>query len=673
MLVGMFQQRITSKTMWQHIHSWCLGICVALLCVFISAQPALARAKSRFYTIPKVHIEALVLPDGTLQVEEYRTFDFRGSFNGVYWYFPLIEREGMSEPRSIKVDSVSLVDETHQQEELFSENLTATVGSSKAYSVKNDNGKTKVTVFHPSNSEERVFKLSYHIPSLVQRHADVAELYWMFIPEGWEQDSENITCVLRLPIPESENFVLGDTVRAWGHGNLAGIVEQKEREIHFSVPHISAGDFAEMRVVFPQQWLTDAPSSSQQRLQTILAEEQKWADDANATRMNSMIVSGSLIVLLFVGIAGIVMVTRRIRSYRKQAIKLDYFSQIPSRDHPAIMATMFQDTWNVAPERLFLASLMRLSVRGILKLELDHHSYKNLLKPKAKDYTITWVKPLPPVVSNNHKEKTAFEIDSLILEIIFRTADYDLAEYKSVRKSEFSERFTHSTEIAAADEQLSRLSSICLASIEKEYRVCDSRHTKSMVFHLITAILQLILTFVITTVAFNVLTAVSVFMVIMFGVVNFVVAVVYIMLSISMKDTYTVEGYNVLYRIKGFAHWCDSTKEIRNARIEDTLLWKEILVVACALGVTKKLLKYLEEFYPDLIEDEQNVDLFYAMQWMYLVNSSSSRGFAPDSILPSSSSFESGLSNWSGGGGGGGGFSSGGGGGFGSGGGGGAF
>ena len=50
--------------------------------------PGQALASDRSYQITQVDIDATVDADGTLHVVETRTFDFDGSFNGVYWDIP---------------------------------------------------------------------------------------------------------------------------------------------------------------------------------------------------------------------------------------------------------------------------------------------------------------------------------------------------------------------------------------------------------------------------------------------------------------------------------------------------------------------------------------------------------------------------------------------------------
>ena len=61
---------------------------LAVLAIFVGALALPEVALAREYAISDVSIDATVEPDGTLLVTETRTFDFDGSFNGVYWDIP---------------------------------------------------------------------------------------------------------------------------------------------------------------------------------------------------------------------------------------------------------------------------------------------------------------------------------------------------------------------------------------------------------------------------------------------------------------------------------------------------------------------------------------------------------------------------------------------------------
>ena len=54
-------------------------------------------------------------------------------------------------------------------------------------------------------------------------HEDVAELYWTFVPSGFEDKIKNIAIKVNLPNKDNSNLF-----RAWAHGNLSGNVSLED-------------------------------------------------------------------------------------------------------------------------------------------------------------------------------------------------------------------------------------------------------------------------------------------------------------------------------------------------------------------------------------------------------------------------------------------------------------
>lgn len=75
-----------------------------------------------------------------------------------------------------------------------------------------------------------------------------------------------------------------------GHGPLDGTVEPDATvpEVRYSVPVVSSGTYAEARVAFPLAWVPElvasGTGSSEERLSTIVSEEETWAREANERR-----------------------------------------------------------------------------------------------------------------------------------------------------------------------------------------------------------------------------------------------------------------------------------------------------------------------------------------------------------------------------------------------------
>ena len=78
-------------------------------CLLALSMPVSAAAPKDYY-FPEVKVEVTVASDGTFLVDEYRTFEFEGSFSYAYIVIPLrIERLGVR--REVEVSGLVVTDE----------------------------------------------------------------------------------------------------------------------------------------------------------------------------------------------------------------------------------------------------------------------------------------------------------------------------------------------------------------------------------------------------------------------------------------------------------------------------------------------------------------------------------------------------------------------------------
>jgi hypothetical protein len=116
----------------------------------------------------------------------------------------------------------------------------------------------------------------------VTRCSDVGELCWKFVSDGWEVPSENVVCTVDLPVPLAETISVGNNVQVWAHGPLSGTITTGGDRVRATVPSVSSGEYAELRVTMPSAWLLDMDTVDEERLDTILQEEKGWAEETNA-------------------------------------------------------------------------------------------------------------------------------------------------------------------------------------------------------------------------------------------------------------------------------------------------------------------------------------------------------------------------------------------------------
>ena len=331
---------------------------------FLLAAPA--RAYADGYSVDEVSMSATVRKDGSLSVVERRTFSFDGEVNGVYWTIPHAENQ-QGAASGVEVDDVACTDGADKG--AFRRVAVAEKGESGVYTVEDDGASTTIMVFSPQDDSTATFQVSYTLDGAVMAWADTGELYWQFVGPDWEEASEDVS--LNVRFEGAPAGLAGADVRAWGHGPLEGTVEVGGASVSYRMPEVAPGEFAEARVVFPRGWVPGLAASPKARLQTVLDEEAAWAEEANARRERARTALAVLRAACMGGsavfAAGAWVFRWRRRASQRPRFAETYFRDVPSNDHPAVIAAFCRK--GKVEDEAFVATLMKLTDDGVISID----------------------------------------------------------------------------------------------------------------------------------------------------------------------------------------------------------------------------------------------------------------------------------------------------------------
>ncbi|HNY91498.1 MAG TPA: DUF2207 domain-containing protein, partial [bacterium] len=158
-----------------------------------------ARA-DKSYTIGPVRIEAWLEQDGSLRVEEERSYDFSGSFHYAFRSLPL--REGVHYSDFVVLEGA----------QAYIEQAGDDPGS---FAVRQEEGLIEVRWFFSARDERRTFIFRYRLTGAVARHEDAGLFYYQFIGKDWGQRQRDVSLTLHPPQEGS-----GGEVLHWLHGPL---------------------------------------------------------------------------------------------------------------------------------------------------------------------------------------------------------------------------------------------------------------------------------------------------------------------------------------------------------------------------------------------------------------------------------------------------------------------
>ena len=322
-------------------------------------------APRKDYHFPSVLIDATVHADGTLELDERRTFDFRGEFTfatfTVDWPFEQIEEFEVTEDgRPLSVAPISTAD-----------------GLSATWSFA-------------ARDERRTFRIRYRARCAVDAYQDAAHLLWQFVGTGWDQETDLLRVTVRLPEaarssvnrpttcpagsgPEglrTRPLRDGETL-AWGHGPLAGVVRIPDPQtVELTVRDLRPFTFVEGSILFPVQAVPLAPIEPGPGRAGVLAEEGRLAEMANAVRRQHRLETG-LVWVLLVGVplfaAAMVVLARR----RDRVPGVPRHLQEPPEDiHPVDLAMLWSAAeGHLQPKNAYRAQMLHLARTGAIDVQ----------------------------------------------------------------------------------------------------------------------------------------------------------------------------------------------------------------------------------------------------------------------------------------------------------------
>jgi hypothetical protein len=343
-----------------------------ILVVFGAASPAIAKS----YDITRVEMEARLMPDGSMEVSEARTYRFEDSFRYAYRDLPA---------------GGPVVFEDFAVSEGGARFRLSDTESPGTFKVERRGSSIRVTWFYRASDESRTFTFTYRARNAVTRHEDAAVLYYKFIAEEWDIPQRNVTLRLKPPEPLPREHI-----NEWLHGPLwAESRILADATILASCQYLPRNTYFEIRALYPTGVFPDAPVRSGEVRRKILTEEAAWADEANRLREAARARAAARRqreaqgrwIAIAAGIAGLIVWWSLYRRYGKRPELprfLEMTSEIPDDTPPALLSYLLYSR-QVAGSAL-VGTMLDLSRRGFLALREERREVRSIwggTKPKT--------------------------------------------------------------------------------------------------------------------------------------------------------------------------------------------------------------------------------------------------------------------------------------------------
>lgn len=571
--------------------------CAALLVV--------APATTLAFDMPSVHITADVQPNGDVVVAEARTFSFDDDVNGVFWNIPFASNQ-QGNASSIDIKSVSVKGTAYWLDgasQTFTQTGYASSGDTGVYTLNQSDEGLELKVFMPQEEDdEATVTLSYVLHGAVMAWSDTAELYWKFIGSEWEESSEDVQLdVTFVGAQTGSSAVTGTddaTLRAWGHGPLDGSVSLDAGDGHASVqlvaPEVDPGQFAEVRVTFPNDWVPDLAASGESRLETVLAEEQAWADEANARREHArMVTSVGSVIMIGVSAALLVgTIVLRLTAFKnpKPVFAETYFRDLPSDDHPAVLSALMND--GAVQGCTFVATLMGLTDDRVVELVEEKRTEKKLLRGEQEvtDYALRLL----------NKDGAHSRIDRIALELYFgkHADDGDLVRFDEMLSDQVEDKDENAATAFSAEVK---------AQLEKRNLTDQSSFALKVVLACLAGVI------IMGDIFFLIFTDGAGFIA---AFASALISVVTIVLTLTAKK-FSQEAVDLRERCVALKRWLEDFTRLNEAVPSDLILWNKLLVMAVAFGVSDDVVRELAEAVPREARVADDGTYYYPSYYWY--------------------------------------------------------
>ncbi len=601
-----------------------LLLLITVLFLGLFAAPVVGQ---RSFHFPRLEIEATVKPDGSLHVLEHRTADFRGTYRGLYQWIP--------------VDSpVEITDiQVWEGGTPYTLNPGEDIGPPGTFFLRDEGHQVYIDWSFEATNQVRTFTLEYRVLNAVQIHRDVAELYYQFVGDEWEVPVDDVVVQLQLPSGAEQ-----EELRAWGHGPLHGEVEIIDAEtVRWHIAPLPARQMLEGRVTFPPS-LTPAGDhrTDREALPAILAEEQRWADEANRERMRFQ---ADRYLGILVALAGLIAVLLLWRTYGKEfrpSFDGDYYRELPAEYTPAELGVLWRFGSPSAED--LSATLLDLARKGWIRMEEYAREYRHLLRRREE----TDVR----LIRQESGDGTLARHEKDLLIFLFSEVSEDKNMVTIHEISTFAKRHAR---------RFARFWREWVADLTGRGDALEffDRTTRRV------QILEIVLGGLLFPVGF------FLFVSQMFVTgIGALIAGLALVIGGAVLRRRSRQGLEDFTRWRAFRRFLQHFSQMDRQQVPALIIWEHYLVYAVTLGVAKEVLKQLEVVFPNLQEGNYR----FGGAWYVSTMGYSSLGTMStqlDSLNQSvTTAVKTATTPSSSGAGGGGGFSGGGGGGFGGGGGG---
>jgi len=398
----------SSRTWWSFFFK--LIVITGIFSIFFTRFTTQIEAKE--YSINSLLIEAIIRPDGSMEVTEKRLYDFRDDFAFAYQYLYHHPDQALaphrSEPYEIRIKSIC--DELKCYAFLPYDQVdidNRRNNPAGTFTVLQETQKTYFQWHFKAIFEQKTFTLNYVVDNAITLHEDTAELYWQFIGDEWEVSHSNILITVILP-----EGIDGEQISAWMHEVQGGVINiVDDRTVTFQLVNNPIGRFTETRIIFPKEVMSGGAAGSASRALIIDQENEFIRRTERANQWQNVLILIWLALIIWAWVVALREVYRFVRHDIQRippANLANRFWEPPSDLEPALVEQLLSGSKEITA-RAFTATALSLVQQKAMRI-IRSDEKKGLF---VKDYEYGF--------EQTKKQKNLTEVQQSVFDYIFKT------------------------------------------------------------------------------------------------------------------------------------------------------------------------------------------------------------------------------------------------------------
>ncbi len=439
----------------------------------------------------------------------------------------------------------------------------------------------------------KIYQIQYTIDDVILRGNDYSEFYWQFIGETNGMEVLEIQGEIYLPANASSK----DDIKVWGHTpSLNGEIHATDlNKVSFSGEYLEPENMFEVRVLFPSSMVEEniARTKDGDILDSVIKEETKWANTANAKREVAKAIVNApkyiYYICVFWGLFNVIKLIAkniRINNFAKEKYKptqkLDYYREFPSDDTNPIEANMLiknngREIENKDFGNAFSAILLDMVRQGIITVTEND----SLEKDKRIEFDIV----------SDYSGKYSKSEETVIEFLKKVSASYDKITPDTIEKT--MKEYYKSTLNLKDD-----LSMIARSRLKQKKlftgRKKEAHELKRGCLYATLPILALIF----LGYAADISDTGAAYLFWLF-VAMFVEGILRKKALKSISE-FTKAGIDAQEEWKAFKRYMEEYSLLHEREVKEVALWEKYLVYATAFGTAKKVLKQIEVQLPEV-------------------------------------------------------------------------